>query len=50
MSSIFAGLVQCYSCNSAYKNGTVICFPCVLEHVCYEPFSLKVTDLKDILR
>ena len=26
----------------AYKtNSTVICVPCVLEHVFYEPFSLK---------
>ena len=21
---------------------TVICVPCMLEHVCYEPFSLKI--------
>ena len=23
------------------KDSTVICMPCMLEHVCYEPFSLK---------
>ena len=23
------------------KDSTVICVPCMLEHVCYEPFSLK---------
>ena len=28
---------------------TVICVPCMLEHVCYEPFSLKISDLEDIL-
>ena len=29
-------------CESAYKmDSTVICVPCMLEHVCYEPFSLK---------
>ena len=22
-------------------DSTVICVPCMLEHVCYEPFSLK---------
>ena len=22
-------------------DSTVICLPCLLEHVCYEPFSLK---------
>ena len=22
-------------------DSTVICVPCILEHVCYEPFSLK---------
>ena len=22
-------------------DSTVICMPCMLEHVCYEPFSLK---------
>ena len=27
---------------------TVICVPCLLEYVCYEPFSLKIADLKDI--
>ena len=31
-------------------DSTVICMPCMLEHVCYEPFSLKVKDLADILR
>ena len=29
-------------CKSAYKNGhTVICVPCMFEHVCYEPFLLS---------
>ena len=23
------------------KDSTVICVPCTLQHVCYEPFSLK---------
>ena len=31
------------------KGSTVICVPCMLEHVCYEPISLKVADLEDIL-
>ena len=26
-----------------------ICVPGMLEHVCYEPFSLKIADLEDIL-
>ena len=30
-------------------DSTVICVPCMLEHVCYEQFSLKITDLEDIL-
>ena len=30
-------------------DATVICVPCMLEHVCYEPFSLKNADLEDIL-
>ena len=30
-------------------DSTAICVPCMLEHVCYEPFSLKVADLEDIL-
>ena len=31
-------------------NSTVICIPYLLEHVCYEPFSLKKNaDLEDIL-
>ena len=25
-------------------DSTVICVPCMLEHVCYEPFSLKFKD------
>ena len=28
---------------------TVICVPCMLEHICYEPFSLKIADLEDML-
>ena len=31
-------------------DSTVICVPCILEHVCYEPFSLKkIADLEAIL-
>ena len=31
-------------------DSTVICVPCMLEHVCYEPFSFKKNaDLEDIL-
>ena len=29
-------------------DSAVICVPCMLEHVCYEPFSLKLADLEDI--
>ena len=38
-------------CKNGYKktDSTVICVPCMLEHVCYEPFSLKIADLEDIL-
>ena len=25
----------------------VICVPCMLEYVCYEPFSLKIADLEE---
>ena len=28
---------------------TVICVPCMFEHVCCETFSLKIVDLEDIL-
>ena len=31
-------------------DSTVICVRCMLEHVCYEQFSLKIADFKDILR
>ena len=35
------------SCKSDY---TVICVPCMLDHVCYEPFIfLKIADLEDTL-
>ena len=27
----------------------VICVSCMLEQVCYEPFSIKIADLEDIL-
>ena len=27
----------------------VICVPCMLEDICYAPFSLKIADLDDIL-
>ena len=30
-------------------DSSVICVPFMLEHVCYEPFSLKMADLEDIL-
>ena len=30
-------------------DSTVICVPCMLEHVCYEPFSLKDADLNRYL-
>ena len=30
-------------------DSTVICVPCILEHVCCEPFSLKIADLEDTL-
>ena len=30
------------------KDSTVICVPCMLEHVCSEPFSLKNADSEDI--
>ena len=52
MFSIFAVLVQCYSfVNLLIKtDSTVICVPCMLEHVCYEPFSFKKNaDLEDIV-
>ena len=30
------------NCKSAYEtDSTVICVPCMLEHICYVPFSLK---------
>ena len=37
--------------NQFFKmDSTVIFIPCMLEHVCYEPFSLKkIVDLEDIL-
>ena len=31
------------------RGSTVICVPCMLEHVCYETFSLKTADLEDML-
>ena len=35
---------------SAYEKGsTVICILCMFEHIFYEPFSLKIADLEDIL-
>ena len=37
MSSISAVLVQCYS----KTDSTVICVPCMLEHVFYQPNSFK---------
>ena len=30
-------------------DSTVNFVPCMVEHVCYEPFSLKIADLEDIL-
>ena len=38
-------------CKSAKKtDSTVTSVPCMLEHLCYEPFSLKINaDLEDML-
>ena len=42
MSSILQFWCNVIYCKSAYKDGsTVICVPSMLEHVWYEPFSLK---------
>ena len=30
-------------------DSTVIYVSCMLEHVCFEPVSLKIADLEDIL-
>ena len=30
-------------------DSSVICVPCMLEHACCEPFSLKIADLENIL-
>ena len=30
-------------------DSTVICVSCMLEHVCYESFSIKIVGLEDIL-
>ena len=30
-------------------DSTVTCVPCMLENVCYEPFSLKICIFEDIL-
>ena len=30
-------------------DSTVIFVPCMLEHVCYEPFCSTIADLEDIL-
>ena len=30
-------------------DSTVNCFSCILKHVCYKLFSLKIADLEDIL-
>ena len=30
-------------------DSTVICVLCMIEHVFYEPFSLKIADLEDVL-
>ena len=40
MSSIFSILVSIVKL-LIKMDSTVICVPCMLEHVCYEPFSLK---------
>ena len=29
-------------------DSTVICVPCMLEHVCYEPFSFKKLQIRKI--
>ena len=30
-------------------DSTVICVPCMLKHVCYKPFSVKIAGLEDII-
>ena len=30
-------------------HSTVVCVPCMLEHVCDEPISFKNADLEDVL-
>ena len=51
MSSVFAVVMQClFIVNLLIKTDcTVICVSCMLEHICYEPFSLKIADLEDTL-
>ena len=50
MSSIFTVGAMLLILNLPIKtDSTVICVPCMLEHVCYEPFSSKIADLEDIL-
>ena len=39
MSSIFAIFVQIFVNLLLKTDATVTCVPCMLEHVCYEPFS-----------
>ena len=52
MSSIFFGFgAMLFIVNLLVKpDSTVTCVPCILEHVCYGSFSLKIADLEDILR
>ena len=50
MSSIFAVFgTMLFTVNVLRKTDpTVICVHCMFEHACYEPVSLKFSDLEDI--
>ena len=52
MSSIFAvfGAMLFLVHLRIKRDSTIICVSCMIEHVCYEPFSFKKnTNLEDIL-
>ena len=50
MCHIFAVLVQMlFIVNLLIKtDSTIICVPCMLENVCYEPFSFKKMHIRTI--
>ena len=49
MSSIFAVLVHCYSLLICLKlDSTVICVPCMLEHVCLFAIFFKKLHIRKI--